>query len=330
MRNGLNYRKIWGNHLRKPSRLSIQCGALALALSSTLLSGCSNYPRLVSMAAPPPASPSSTPELDAILAQGVNLQAEYERGYKRSGKFQDFSQIPIIGAAALAAWVLLVNKTNATENAAKIAIGAGSYAAVRGQFTSTGLTDAYINGHGALTCVLAESTLFSGTLAQNQYNALDSALQTLAEEQYSVEAITNQTPSGMSSTQSDLWKAALALADQMVAQGKAADTAARAQQAAYLGAAPIFRTSIAAISIRVASRGRVRPPVDFATLQGSLAPAKDATGVAQQAASTFDGQLISLNSAIARLNRATSTVLNNTRLYAPALTRVAACPEKVQ
>ncbi|RYE50179.1 MAG: DUF521 domain-containing protein, partial [Hyphomicrobiales bacterium] len=153
--------------------------ALAAVVS---LSACSSYPPLVATSAVPPADAAHHTELDLILAEAVKLQTTYGKGYQDSAQMADLGQLPIIGAAAAAAWILLDDKKNAATIAGKIGIGAGTYSAVRGQLSAAGLPDLYIAGHGALTCVLAEGSLFAGTGASQRRDNLDDALTTTEDQ----------------------------------------------------------------------------------------------------------------------------------------------------
>ncbi len=97
--------------------------ALALAPLAMLAACATNYPDLVSTRPPPPAVPPQNAELDETLVDAANLQKSYAIGYKQSAQNQDLSALPIIGAAAAAAFVLLANKTNAATTAGNIGIG---------------------------------------------------------------------------------------------------------------------------------------------------------------------------------------------------------------
>ena len=308
---------------------------LALA-SAVCLSACTaNYPDLMVAAAPPPANPAQPAEIDQILAEAVRLQTTYGSGYKETAQWQDYGQLPLIGAAAWAAWVLLLDKPNAATKVGKIGIGAGAYSAARGQLTSAGLTDAYIAGHGALTCVLSEGSMFAGQPALDRASDLDDQLQIIANRIAEVSALRWFEPAD-SAQHADTLKMARTVADQAIANARTAETAARIQQGSFQGAAPIFRNAVSSISVRVASKGRVRPAIDFATLRDSFAPAKEAAEGAGQAAGA-GGQRTDSASIIARLIEATNRLISETAQlsggtpgYSQSLTRVAACPDLIK
>ena len=250
---------------------------LALLLASASLASCAAYPDLVGAAPIVHPNPSQTPELDSILDSAAMLQLAYARNYKKVAVWSDISQLPIIGAAGTAAWILLDDKKNAATIAGKIGIGAGAYAAARGQFLSAGLPDAYIAGHGALTCVLSEGSYFSGVSADARHQHLLDALADMADQlkdtsDAKVAALGADHPDDAN------LKTAVSLADQAITAALAAQADALKQQAAYDNAAPVFRNTVASISVRVASKGRVRPDVDFAGLRDSLTASAQAPG----------------------------------------------------
>lgn len=306
--------------------------ALALAPLAMLAACATNYPDLVSTRPPPPAVPPQNAELDETLVDAANLQKSYAIGYKQSAQNQDLSALPIIGAAAAAAFVLLANKTNAATTAGNIGIGGGAYAALRGQLSPAGLADAYISGHGALTCVLAEGSYFSGENAKALYKRQDNELQDLEDYIARVDQ-TEHDPlfnTVLTQQQSDNLKTAISVAGQAVSQARTAETAALAQKAAFDNAAPVFRNAVASISVRVASKGRVRPAVDFGALRDSFAPPKTGSAVKAQGASTVDLAIAAVTAATVGLVTETAKMTAATRPYSQSLTRVGACPDQIK
>jgi hypothetical protein len=300
------------------------------------LAACSaNYPDLMTASAPPPSTVDSPNELDNILAEAVRLQGIYGQNYKETAQWQDYGQIPIIGAAAWAAWVLLANKDGAAAKVGKIGIGAGAYSAVRGQLSPAGLTDAYIAGHGALTCVIAEGSVFTGQIADRRHQDVDDELQSLANSLAGVAEYRWIEPADAAQNREAL-KAARAVADQASASARTAETAALLQLGAFDSAPPIFRNAVSAISVRVASKGRVRPTIDFGTLKDSLAPPKAPENIVSQDAGSKSRPTDS-STVIGTLMARTSTLLSGTaRLtaiappYSRSLTNVASCPDLIK
>lgn len=316
---------------------------IALAMASALaLSACaSNYPELMQIDAASSARKVerteaehvNLTELERILREATRLQGTYAKGYRETAMWADIAQLPIIAAAAAAAWVLLDAKANAAKDVGRIGIGAGAYSAVRGQLTAPGITDAYIAGHGALTCVLAEGSIFAGARAQTRADELNAELQKIADAIAHVSTLRWQEPD--SGTSADAVKAVRMVADQAIANARTAETAALAQLGSFYASAPIFRNSVSAISVRVASKGRVRPAIDFATLRDSFAPPK--TGDAARGEALVGPRVQTpvpwierLVAAPASLATVTARLSNGTPGYTQSLTRVAACPDHVK
>lgn len=243
---------------------------LGAAASALLLSACAHaYPDLATFPAPEQADPSD--EVAPVLIAATDLQSKYSLGYKETARWQDISQMPIIGAAAAAGWILLNDHKKAAKQAGKIGIGALSYTAARDQLIAKGIPDAYIAGHGALTCVIAEGSNFSGQSAANRHTMFQSGLAGLSSQIQRVSALRYVEPKKVGSY-ADMLKAARTLADQAIAAARTAETNAFTQEGAFQGASPVFKKAVSSISVRVASKGRVRPPVDFTNLRDQMAP----------------------------------------------------------
>src|SRR3954462_13525095 len=119
-------------------KMALVCGA------ALLLSACSSYPRLVAITPVSAAPNSETPDVDAALREAAILQAEYSTGYSESAQIRDFSQLPIIGAAAIAAWVLLDARPNAARRTGRIGILAGAHLGGRGERVGGGQPGGHI------------------------------------------------------------------------------------------------------------------------------------------------------------------------------------------
>lgn len=249
---------------------------LGVAAAGLLLSACTHaYPDLATFKTLNPVPTDSSDELGVILHEAATLQASYSTGYKETAKWQDISQLPIIGLAGIAAWVLLNNHENAAKKAGKIGIVALSYSGARDQLTAKGMPDAYIAGHGALTCILAEGSQFSGQNATTRHDAFARDLTGLTAQIEWASLLRHVEPDPKKIGQyGEMLKAARALADQAIAAGRTAETGGFTQEGAFQGAAPAFRKAISSVSVRVASKGRVRPPLDFANLRDQMAAPK--------------------------------------------------------
>ncbi|MDB5451975.1 MAG: hypothetical protein JWO33_553 [Caulobacteraceae bacterium] len=295
--------------------------SIAGLLCGITLCGCVSFPNLQS------ATPTTVKD---SLNEAAALQSDYAAGYKKSAIFQDYSQLPIIGAAANAAWILLKDKPNAAKRVGRVGIKAGAYSAVRGQLLPSGLAEIYIAGHGALTCVIVEGYYFSGDSADRSYAVLEQELQRIANQVAALMQAKNVALSATATAeQTANLKSAQTLADQAIAQAHLAETAALIQEAAYENAAPVFSAAVSSISARVASKGRQRPAVEFGSLRDSLGPAKPPSVGAAQGAGPVDpiSRILELTSG---LISTTARLTQATRNYSASLARVAACPDQVR
>ena len=203
--------------------------------------------------------------LDQTLACAEILQDVYSTGYSESAKWQDISQLPIIGAAAAAAWILLKDKENAAKKVGKIGIGALTYSAARDQLMPKDMPVNFIKGHSALGCVLAEEVYFSGTAAEESFDALNDSLLATADQANKVSDLRYSIPSDPAASP-ELLKAAQALADQAIAAANTQLRTSRQERAAHEFANSPFRRSVSDIAAWVASKGRARPNASYEDL----------------------------------------------------------------
>ncbi len=297
--------------------------------AGALLSGCIwSTPPLASFQ-PPPQSPPS--DVGPILQTAYNLQRTYEGNYKKSAKADQIGQLPLIGLGAAAAFVLFNNNTNAASEAGKIGIAAGTYSAARGLFTGTGLADFYLKGHGALTCVLQEGILFSGASAANRRNVLSARLQSVADAigQLELDAAKEVKPVSNPA----LVDATRKLAAETVEAARTVEQASLIDSAAFDTGASVFMGAVSSISVRVATKARVRPDTSFAAVRDSLtaaAKAPDPKAITQGSPSV--GQALWMLSVIAsnaKLRSETARLKAETPGYVASLGRVAKCPDLV-
>jgi hypothetical protein len=305
--------------------------------------GCAvNYPDLYTAPVPVAASEADQ-DLAGILTKAVELQGKYASGYKESAQNADVSQLPIIGAAGLAALVLLNDKANAATDAAKIGIGTGVYSAGRSALTATGLPEIYIAGHGALTCVISEGPRFVGAQGLRAFADFEGQIGTHADVMRAIEILSQRSPSGTpTAAQTATLEAARNLAKESLAQARTIEASALTQKGAFRTASPVFGNSVASISARVASKGRVRPAVEFAALRDSFKASPPATSDARAQGLIDGGQagVVATNPSAEELTGLTialtqylitegSRLRASTPDYVDALTRVSKCPESI-
>ena len=86
----------------------------------------------------------------------TELLKDYKKYYAESANIADFSAVPIIGLAAVAAGLLLYDGGSGYLKG--VALGAGTYGAFRLFLVPDGLPKLYINAHQAVSCVIAEGS----------------------------------------------------------------------------------------------------------------------------------------------------------------------------
>ena len=324
---------------------------VAIALPFTLGACTTLYPPLYS--APTIASTGApTDALTVACKSGVDplaqttacaqlLQDVYSKGYVESAKWNDFSQLPIIGAAGAAAWIILKDKPQAARKVGKIGIGTGVYSAARGQLLPAALPEVFIKGHGALGCVLSEEAFFRGSAAASQFGSLDESLREVATLAMVTSGLRYTEPSDPVAS-ADLLKAARGLADQAITAANTQLRASRQERAAYEFAASPFRRSVSDIAAWVATKGRSRPNVNYDDLLKSMSssppessPLEGAAGsqnpvvaaLAEVAISQpSSAQLIkAIGEASQQLTNATIRLQGNTPPYGARLTAVTKC-----
>jgi hypothetical protein len=268
--------------------------ALAIALPFMLGACTTMYPPLYSAptiaGVASPGEPAlyevcrnSTDPLAQTIACEQILQGVYSTGYEKTAQWQDISQLPIIGAAGAAAWILLKDKPNAALKVGKIGIGTGVYAAGRGQLLPSGIPEVFIKGHVALGCVLAEEVYFQGDAARQSLIALDNSLTETALQAEVVSWLRYTEPSDPA-TAPALLQAARTLADQAITAANVQLRVSRQQRAAKLFAASPFRQSVEGIAGWVASKGRDRPDKSYKDLLKDMSSSPAPTGKTLQAA----------------------------------------------
>jgi hypothetical protein len=202
---------------------------LGVASAALILSACAEaYPDLAAFS-PPPQS-EDTDEVAPILKKAEAMQVTYSTNYKKTARWQDLSQLPIIGGAAAAAWILVGNHDNAVKKAGKVGIGTLAYQGARDQLIAKGMPDAYVAGHGALSCVIAEGWFFSGSSAMERHEGLGRALDRVDALLQETTALRYKEPSpkGDQAAQAAL-TTARTVADQAITAGRTAQAASLMQ-----------------------------------------------------------------------------------------------------
>src|SRR5205085_2895906 len=141
---------------------------------------------------------------------------------------------------AAAAWILLDNHPNAARRTGRIGILAGAYSEGRNQLIAGNMTDVYIAGHGALTCVMAQGSYFSGQGAADRVKRMDDSLTRLTTAVRMLGTAMAQQPDQASADERALLTTTKAAADLALTQARTAASTALSERMAYEGAGPVF------------------------------------------------------------------------------------------
>lgn len=306
-------------------------------LSSLLLLGAcaSFYPSLY--------TPPATMTVSDVLSSAATLQQEYADGYKKAAQAIDLSSLPLIGAAAAAASILVFGD-NGDDALAAIGIGTAAYTAGRATAAPTSMPDTYAKGHDALGCVRAEGGAFTGADALAERDAFKTKVDALAAAIAAAEAtMTNEAlPARASDEDRRRFTATLTSLAAAIATGKSLRDAGNRELLDFRGAAPVFAAAVSSIATRVATRGREGRVVDFATLRGQFTAGVTAAGFVPpppEVGASAGGPpaaptppqrtpLQNLTDALNALVNANQEVAGGSPGYTAALQRVAACPTR--
>lgn len=258
---------------------------------------------------------------DAVL-QTVScaeiLQAVYSSGYTESAKLQDYSQLPIIGAAAAAAWILLKDKEKAAKKVGKIGIGALAYGEARDQLFPKGMSEIYIKGHAALGCVIVEKAYFSGGPAKDALKSLDQSLVNTAALSVKASQLRLEIPADKDAAP-ELLTAARAFAEQAITAANTQVRASRQQRAAYIFAPSTFQQAVTDVAAWVASKGRARPNKSYDDLKNAM-PSSPKTEGPDATKPTDDARAL-LDLPVGKpKQRTTAEILNDLGLVTQGLT----------
>jgi hypothetical protein len=212
--------------------------------------------------------------LSQTLACAEVLQYVYSNGYRDISAWRDIATLPVIGGAGAGALILLNQKDEAVKRAGKVALGIGVISAVRDQFWPSSVPLAFIKGHAALGCVIAEGEYFVGDPALEVHRNLESNLGTLSDKTVYLSLLRSKSPSPPATeAEAAQLKSAHAVAEQALVLANDQIEAGSSQAAAYDFASSPFRKAVTEIGAWVATKGRDRPNFSYDEFVGKYAPA---------------------------------------------------------
>lgn len=283
--------------------------------ASLLLTGCGSlyYPDLYSIppqAVIPPsqlgakedgkacgyAATAMTDSFRAILLQAVKLSCVYESNYRKAGKIEDFSRIPLIAAAGAAGLILIDDGSSAGKDAARVGVGGLVYESTVNAIVPKGISSTYIQGQSALTCVLGNGLVFASSGSNERHKIFEASLNEHNRltniMPFVLTIVTTDDPKNPPSDEAkSMLAAARELAGEALTAANTIRSSALTELGAYQGKEGAFHLAISGISSAVASRGRERPSFDFATFQATIAkqvPAEAADALANAAKGAGD------------------------------------------
>lgn len=314
----------------------MKIGSLSSILVCVLVSGCAmSYPPLFT---PPYAAPATPSILDRILAQAAVSQTTYATYYKKSAKQADISQLPIIGAASLAAGVLYRGNGKAQDHLAAIGIGVGGYTAYRDTIFPTSLPELYLKGHSALGCIRSEGIYFTGDSAigtkENAAELSDQLTQELivARQQYKSAKLSSKASAAIR----EQFQNASSALNEAINSGNQTLLATQKQLASFANSETVFGLAVSNVHYNVATAARKGRSESFADIRsaisaniGSAGGAVDgaqAPGVGPKTDAATIANLLASSSSLILL---TQQVSASTPDYIAKLERVAECPKIV-
>lgn len=301
----------------------------------TLLGACAwRNPPLASLPPPQPDNPPN--RVGEILASAHALQQTYGRYYLQSAQAEQIGQLPLIGLGSAAAFILFKGKPSAASEAGRIGIAAGTYSAARGVLGGQELPDIYIKGHAALSCVISEGVLFSGASATLRHEKLKGLLTQLATTISDLDVALNRqiVPAVTSTTDQaaiDQWRQ---IAADTIQKARETETASLIESTSFDGASIIFSGAYSSISMRVNSKARLQPQVNYSDFLASLSPAANPpkpkeSGTQGNPSTGLEGWFGEVIALTKGLRLETAKLQAETPPYGASLSRTAKCPDAI-
>jgi hypothetical protein len=307
-------------------------GKLFLVLMAGIgLSGCAG--RYVDLYVIPKPSSSDTVQsriiatLDDLHTKGTALSGTY----KKVSQEADLAQVPLVGVAVVSAVVAVNKPDNSADTLAKLGIGAGAYATLRGITAPTSGPESFRKAVDAINCVLVEGGTFVGQDVPANVKTLTDATVDLDSDAALLAA--SIATDVVIPTDAKKKEVELARANARLALGRAttASQAARVQIGAWENAPGELQRAAATIFSTLASRTSVRTVIDVSALAASwTTPAKtDGSGGAMGLAPGDADTLIArLNSSTDSLDRQSARIMSLAAgfQFVDRLKAVAKCP----
>jgi hypothetical protein len=210
--------------------------------------------------------------MDKHIYEAAQLQKTYEENYNTAAQATDYGNLPLVALAAAAVGALFYGAD--TDVIAGIGLGTGTYVAGRNIVAPPNMETLYIQGHGALACMIEEAQSFTD---DRRRDSLAKLLNVLRDKKQEATDLSNsavppeQGVEAFQKAQTDLIKA--------IADADLAYNAGLGQLAAYILAPREMSKAIRTVRYAVASRARLNKVVGFTELRRDLTNALNAASV---------------------------------------------------
>jgi len=278
---------------------------------------------------------NSSGRLFEIVIEARRMGEVYSSGQRKSARLQTAFELPVLGAAAAGAGILLanVNRTgpkaeqktkDSLRTLGEIGIGIGVFTVARDRLLPANLPAIYLGGYRAMVCIIAEEQWFLSIDSLNNHAKFEAALGAV-----SVAIETTQQAVGAEQIKPKPDTAAIALALARIEQAVTAMNAAQAQMAAFRSRETVFLNALTDSSASVTRRALIRTSMDYQALLKQLTPTAPATTSDQTKESASTPTPPSLFDQAKLLDFKRRTLEGLTPNYSEALKRVSECPARV-
>jgi hypothetical protein len=292
-------------------------------LGFTPLTGCATlYPSLQEINIDNSLATPAERSRDLLETSAVALQTNYADGFNQSSKIVDISALPILGAAAAAAGLLLFD--GSTQALKAVALGVGTYTAGRLLFSPQGTPELYMNAHRAVSCVKAEGSALTRDAGQLDTQAQDLAYQiVLAQAVLVRRAPAGTDPATLEDARSNL-RAEITNANEALAKAGAA-------KGAYEAGPQTIVNALQDIQTRTVQKMREGRSISFPSAVAAITATYQELGLpeGEELDIAASADIEDIQEQTNQLARKRQQLEANTPPYVQARENVGKCPERI-
>lgn len=264
---------------------------------------------------------------ELLETSAVGLRTKYADGFNQSSKIVDISALPILGAAAAAAGLLLFD--GSTQALKAVALGAGTYTAGRLLFLPQGTPELYMNAHRAVSCVIAEGSALTRDAGQLDTQAQDLAYQIVLAQA----VLARRAPAGTDPTKQQTLEDARSNLRAEITNAKEALAKAGAAKGAYEAGPQTIVNALQDIQTRTVQKMREGRSISFPSAVSAITATYQGLGLPEEAeisvADTADDVIQGVQDQTSTLARERQQLEAITPPYVQAQESVGKCPERV-